>query len=175
MIGQSEQMVLIAAAIETTADDLAIRQILQVVADLAAKKPRNGVHPAENREKLGDEHIDGMHLPHVRLLMEQNLVQLAVGIRRGTQEYRAKEGEGAVRPVEQPDLYIPHARFRASPRQRRYPGEALHPVQLYEAGGQFLLCFLYLNIRSYRAIPPSLDTRARKWTMSRSERSCEVL
>ena len=80
MIGQSEQMVLIAAAIETTADDLAIRQILQVVADLAAEEPRDGVHPAENGEKLGDEHIDGMHLPHVRLLMEQNLVQLAVGM-----------------------------------------------------------------------------------------------
>lgn len=28
----------------------------------------------------------------------------------------------------------------------RYPGEALHPVQLYEAGGQFLLCFLYFYL-----------------------------
>ena len=70
MIGQPEQVVLIAAAIETTAEDLAIRQILQIVADLAAKKPRNRIHPAEDNEKLGDKYIDGMHLPYVRLLMK---------------------------------------------------------------------------------------------------------
>lgn len=28
----------------------------------------------------------------------------------------------------------------------RYPGAALHPVQLYEAGGQFLLTFLYFHL-----------------------------
>ena len=117
-------MVLIATAVDTVAEDLAVCQILQIVADFAAEKPGDGIHPAENGEELGDEDVGGVYLPRVRLFVEQDFVQLAVGVRRGVDKDGAEEGERAVRTSEAANLDAPHAHLRRLTYQPDYSGEA---------------------------------------------------
>ena len=117
-------MVLIATAVDTVAEDLAVCQILQIVADFAAEKPGDGIHPAENGEELGDEDVGGVYLPRVRLFVEQDFVQLAVGVRRGVDKDGVEEGERAVRTSEAANLDAPHAHLRRLTYQPDYSGEA---------------------------------------------------
>ena len=93
MVSQSQEVVLVDSPVVSFVQDAPVGQVLQVLPDFPFPQPGKGVEPAEGAGQFPYQHVDGVCLAGVGLLMGQYLVQFPGGMPAGTDEYPVEERE----------------------------------------------------------------------------------